>query len=83
MRASHLRGAPAPSARPTRPAHVVVSKCADAMPRHHLAQQMERGGVPVNRSTRTDLFHQSAQVLRPLPSHLLNPPASLFAVETT
>jgi transposase len=52
-------------------AHVVTSKCADAMPLHRLAQRVERGGVPMSRSTLTDLFHQSASVLRPLSSHLL------------
>ncbi|RYZ33330.1 MAG: IS66 family transposase [Myxococcaceae bacterium] len=52
-------------------AHVVTSKCADAMPLHRLAQRIERGGVPMHRSTLTDLFHQSAQVLLPLSSHLL------------
>ncbi|CAM4005594.1 hypothetical protein COSO111634_30920 [Corallococcus soli] len=52
-------------------AHVVTSKCADAMPLHRLAQRVERGGVPMSRSTLTDLFHQSAQVLLPLSSHLL------------
>ncbi|RKI24084.1 IS66 family transposase [Corallococcus sp. AB004] len=51
--------------------HVVVSKCADAMPLHRLAQRIERGGVPMSRSTLTDLFHQSASVLLPLSSHLL------------
>ncbi|RJS12733.1 IS66 family transposase, partial [Corallococcus sp. H22C18031201] len=52
-------------------AHVVVSKCADAMPLHRLAQRMERGGVPMSRSTLTDLFHQAASVARPLAAHLL------------
>ncbi|WP_164020084.1 IS66 family transposase zinc-finger binding domain-containing protein [Pyxidicoccus trucidator] len=28
-------------------AHVVTSKCADAMPLHRLAQRIERGGVPM------------------------------------
>ncbi|RKG61324.1 IS66 family transposase [Corallococcus sp. CA054B] len=50
---------------------MVVSKCADAMPLHRLAQRVERGGVPMSRSTLTDLFHQSASVLLPLSSHLL------------
>ncbi|MFB1485466.1 transposase, partial [Corallococcus sp. RDP092CA] len=36
--------------------HVVTSKCADAMPLHRLAQRMERGGVPMSRSTLTDLL---------------------------
>jgi transposase len=52
-------------------AHVVTSKCADAMPLHRLAQRVERGGVPMSRSTLTDLFHLAASVLRPLSSHLL------------
>ncbi|HEX8704325.1 MAG TPA: transposase, partial [Myxococcaceae bacterium] len=52
-------------------AHVVTSKCADAMPLHRLAQRIERGGVPMSRSTLTDLFHLSASVLLPLSSHLL------------
>jgi transposase len=52
-------------------AHVVTSKCADAMPLHRLAQRIERGGVPMSRSTLTDLFHQAASVARPLSSHLL------------
>jgi transposase len=52
-------------------AHVVVSKCADAMPLHRLAQRIERGGVPMSRSTLTDLFHLSASLLAPLSLHLL------------
>ncbi|NRD62946.1 IS66 family transposase [Corallococcus exiguus] len=52
-------------------AHVVTSKCADAMPLHRLAQRVERSGVPMSRSTLTDLFHKSASVLLPLSSHLL------------
>ncbi len=47
-------------------AHVVTSKCADAMPLHRLAQRVERGGVPMSRSTLTDLFHLCASVLLPL-----------------
>ncbi|RKG94947.1 IS66 family transposase [Corallococcus carmarthensis] len=52
-------------------AHVVTSKCADAMPLHRLAQRIERGGVPMHRSTLTDLFHEAAAATRPLSSHLL------------
>ncbi|MCE9674130.1 IS66 family transposase, partial [Myxococcus stipitatus] len=61
-------------------AHVVVSKCADAMPLHRLAQRLERGGVPMSRSTLTDLFHQSASVLLPLSTHLLHCIASAEVV---
>ncbi|WP_374265040.1 IS66 family transposase [Corallococcus sp. RDP092CA] len=60
--------------------HVVTSKCADAMPLHRLAQRMERGGVPMSRSTLTDLFHQAASVLLPLSQHLLQCIASADVV---
>jgi transposase len=52
-------------------AHVVVSKCADAMPLHRLAQRVERAGVPMSRSTLTDLFHRAAEVVAPLAARLL------------
>ncbi|WP_434346504.1 IS66 family transposase [Myxococcus virescens] len=61
-------------------AHVVTSKCADAMPLHRLAQRVERSGVPMSRSTLTDLFHQSASVLLPLSQHLLQCIASADVV---
>ena len=52
-------------------AHVVASKCADSLPLHRLAQRVERGGVPMARSTLTDLFHRAAEVLAPLSTRLL------------
>ncbi|WP_255408564.1 transposase [Archangium sp. Cb G35] len=52
-------------------AHVVGSKCADSMPLHRLAQRLERGGVPMSRSTLTDLFHLAAEVLSPVSVRLL------------
>jgi transposase len=52
-------------------AHVVVSKCADAMPLHRLAQRVERAGIPMSRSTLTDLFHRAAEVVAPLAARLL------------
>ncbi|QDE72708.1 transposase [Myxococcus xanthus] len=61
-------------------AHVVTSKCADAMPLHRLAQRVERGGIPMSRSTLTDLFHQAASVLLPLSRHLLQCIASADVV---
>ncbi|MHA7630823.1 IS66 family transposase [Corallococcus sp. M7] len=60
--------------------HVVVSKCADAMHLHRLAQRMERSGVPMSRSTLTDLFHLAASVLLPLSTHLLQCIASAEVV---
>ena len=52
-------------------AHVVASKCADSLPLHRLAQRMERGGVPMSRSTLTDSFHHAALALAPLSASLL------------
>ena len=52
-------------------AFVVTSKCADAIPLYRQAKQMSRLGVPISRSTLTDLFHQAARELAPLSSRLL------------
>jgi len=47
-------------------ADAVVSKCADAMPINRLAKRYQRAGVPMARSTLTDLFHRSAARLEPI-----------------
>jgi transposase len=52
-------------------AYVVVSKCADSMPLYRLAKQFSRLGIPIARSTLTDLFHQAANVLKPLSDRLV------------
>lgn len=52
-------------------AYVVVSKCADSMPLYRLAKQLSRLGIPIARSTLTDLFHQVAKALAPLSDRLL------------
>ena len=52
-------------------AHAVVSKCADAIPLHRLAAGLKRQGLPVARSTLTDLFHGAADVVRPIARHLM------------
>ncbi len=52
-------------------AYVVVSKCADSLPLYRLARQLSRLGIPIARSTLTDLFHQVARVLAPLSARLL------------
>ena len=67
-------------------AHVVTEKCADATPIHRLAERFRRAGVPVSRSTLTDLFHRSAELLEPLAARLLELVASserVNADETT
>lgn len=52
-------------------AFVVTSKCADAIPLYRQAKMMSRLGIPISRSTLTDLLHQAALQLAPLSSRLL------------
>jgi len=62
-------------------AHVVVSKCADSIPLYRLARQLARLGIPVARSTLTDLFHQTAQALQPVSDRLLELVAAAEVVQ--
>jgi transposase len=52
-------------------AFVVTSKCADSIPLYRQAKQMSRLGIPISRSTLTDLLHQAAVQLAPLSKRLL------------
>jgi len=52
-------------------AFVVTSKCADAIPLYRQAKMMSRLGIPISRSTLTDLLHQAALQLAPLSNRLL------------
>jgi transposase len=52
-------------------AHLVAAKCADSLPLHRLARALERQGVPMARSTLTDLFHLAAREVSPLADRLL------------
>ena len=52
-------------------AFVVTSKCADSIPLYRQARQLSRLGVPISRSTLTDLLHQAARSLEPLSTRLL------------
>lgn len=47
-------------------AHVAVSKCLDSLPFYRLANQFERVGVPIGRSTLCDIFHRDAALLTPI-----------------
>jgi transposase len=51
--------------------HLIVMKCADSIPLHRLAKQYQRLGIPMARSTLTDLFHAAAKKLEPLWKRLL------------
>jgi transposase len=52
-------------------AHVVVAKCLDSMPLHRQSKQFERMGVPLSRSTLTDLFHRCARAVEPIYKRLM------------
>jgi transposase len=52
-------------------AYIVTSKCADSLPLYRLAKQFARLGIPIPRSTLTDLFHQAARELAPLSERLV------------
>jgi transposase len=62
-------------------AYIVTSKCADAMPLYRLAKQFARLGIPIPRSTLTDLFHQVARQLAPLSGRLVEIVAAADVVQ--
>lgn len=51
---------------PSFAAHIVVSKCADSIPIHRIEKQLARQGVPVSRSTMTDIFLRASELLEPV-----------------
>lgn len=52
-------------------AHIVTAKCADSIPLYRLEKEFNRLGVPLARSTMTDMFHSAADILAPLSERLL------------
>jgi transposase len=56
---------------PTFVAHLVTAKCADSIPLYRLEKEYQRVGVPVRRSTMTELFHRAAAQLAPLAARLV------------
>jgi transposase len=42
--------------------HLVTAKCADAIPLYRQAKQLDRLGIPIARSTMTELFHRAASL---------------------
>jgi transposase len=53
-------------------AHVIVQKCACSVPIYRLEKQFKLLGIPMARSTMTDLFHAAAEKLKLLYDRLLN-----------
>ena len=66
-------------------AHVVTSKCVDSIPLYRMEKQFKRAGLGVSRSTLCNLFHQSADALKPIYQHMLEhmPSYSLVLADET
>jgi transposase len=52
-------------------AHLVVQKCGDSLPIYRIEKQFKRLGIPMSRSTMTELFHRAGELLRPLAKRVL------------
>ncbi len=50
--------------------YVITAKCADSIPVHRQEKELQRIGVPVARSTMTELFHRAAGLVEPLVERL-------------
>jgi len=75
----HIFSAPAPQRvtdgchyGPGLHAYAVVSKCADSMPLNRITKRFRRAGLHLSRSTLTDLFHRTAELLAPIHQRLLD-----------
>jgi transposase len=53
-------------------AHLLTAKCCDSIPLYRLEKQYARIGIPIARSTMTNLFHRNAELLSPLSNRLLD-----------
>ena len=47
-------------------AHDVVSRCDFSLPHHRLGKMLGLAGYKISRSTLTDLFHRTAELLKPI-----------------
>lgn len=52
-------------------AYAIVAKCEDGIPFYRMSKMFERTGIPIARSTITDLFHRAAERLAPLSERIL------------
>lgn len=67
-------------------AAIIVQKCEDGIPIYRMEKQFERLGIPMARSTMTDLFHRGASLLSPISARILARIAAseiVFADETS
>lgn len=58
-------------------AYLVVAKCCDCLPLYRLERQFSRLGIPVARSTLTELFNRAGELLIPLANVILHQVAQL------
>lgn len=61
-------------------AHLVVAKCADSIPLYRLEKAYARVGIPISRSSMNELFHRSAEILRPIYDRLLESMREAYVV---
>ena len=52
-------------------AHLVVQKCGDSLPIYRIEKQFKRMGIPMSRSTMTELFHRAGVLLAPIAARIL------------
>jgi transposase len=67
-------------------AHIIYSKCSLSLPIYRLEKQYQTIGIPIARSTMTELFHRGAELLGSLARRLLARIAAseiVFADETS
>jgi hypothetical protein len=67
-------------------AALIVQKCEDGLPIYRMEKLFERLGIPMARSTMTDLFHRGAALLAPISARILARIAAseiVFADETS
>lgn len=62
-------------------AHLVTAKCADSIPLYRLEKEYQRLGIPIARSTMTDLFHRAGELLRSLSDRVLQRVAASDVVQ--
>lgn len=66
-------------------AHTVVAKCVDSIPLYRMEKQFKRAGLAITRSSLCNLFHQTADALKPIYQRMLDimPSYSLVMADET
>jgi transposase len=61
-------------------AHVVTAKCVDSIPLFRMEKQFKRAGLAITRSSLCNLFHQTADALKPIYQRMLTTMSSYSLV---